>query len=111
MARFVAGCGGDMLGESALWFLRGGFAHAPVEAPAGTTVFRRLARGVQPQVPDLGLAGSKPMKDAPVAYQPTAHAAADGDIEYRIAASTRANQRLPERGDVRIVLHRHRQLR
>jgi hypothetical protein len=111
VARLVAGCGGDTLGKSALRFRRNRFAHAPVEAPAGTTVFRRLARGVQPQVPDLGLAGSKPMKDASVAHQPTPHAAADGDIKYRIAASTRAHQRLSECGDVRIVLHEHRQLR
>lgn len=61
-------------------------------------------------MPDLRLAAGEAMKDAPVANQPAADPAADGDVKDRIAAASRAKTRLTERRDVRVVFHEHWQL-
>ncbi len=77
--------------------------HRPARAPR----LDRCPAPVQAHVTDLDLARRGAVIDMPTHDQSAADAAAQRDVHRGIAVPPRAAARLAERGDVRVIVHRH----
>src|SRR3712207_1739126 len=111
MPGFAADARADQFAEQRVFTARQCLPNLAVDRPTGTARLNDRSAWVQSHVPDLRLAGLCAMVNFSVHDQPAAHTAPECDVEDWIAPLPCSGQRFTERGDVRVIVDAHRQVR
>src|SRR6185437_8319242 len=108
--RFAAAGIADQSRQQTAGLLRLEPTDAGVDRPAGAKGFDNRSLAIQTKMSKFGFTRRIAVIDLTACNEPAAHSAPHRDVEDRIMAPTCAVVRFPQRADVRVILHRDREL-